>query len=142
MGGETEQNESGWTTDTLRYHMQRQIDDLRGLLDERHAAQTTAMNAALAAAEKAVAKAETAAEKRFESVNEFRSALTDAAARNVTRSEFDAAVGRNAERIDELRDRINRSEGRGVGLNAGWVYLLGGVSALAALFAIVVALTR
>lgn len=85
MSGETEQNVSGWTTDTLRVSlngqiaelresMQRQVDDLRVMLDERYVtqvkavdaaflAQQTAMQAALAAAETAVDKALLAAKE-------------------------------------------------------------------------------
>lgn len=46
--------------------------------------ETTAA-AALASSEKAIMKAETAADKRFDSVNEFRATLTDQASRFVTR---------------------------------------------------------
>ncbi len=44
---------------------------------------------ALSAAEKAISKAETATEKRFDSVNEFRQTLTDQAGQFITRMEFD-----------------------------------------------------
>jgi histone deacetylase complex regulatory component SIN3 len=51
-------------------------------------AQEKAVLAAMAAAEKAVTKAEIASEKRFESVNEFRKALSDQTATFITRIEF------------------------------------------------------
>lgn len=37
------------------------------------------------------------------------------------------------DRIDAVEGRLDRSEGRGLGLNSGWVYLLGGITALGAL---------
>jgi hypothetical protein len=66
MSGETARQESGWTVDTLKEH-------LESLLYE----QRTAMEAAFAASEKAILKAENATERRFESVNEFRAQLAE-----------------------------------------------------------------
>ena len=79
-------DESLWTVDVLREHIQRQLADLRNLLDERHTAQAKAvdaafesqqlaMRAALLSAEKAVTKAEIAADKRFELLNELRAGV-------------------------------------------------------------------
>lgn len=74
MSGETEDQVSGWTTDTALAHLQTQLDDLKARLDERYstqvaavndafAAQQTAMRTAFEAADKAVDKALEAAEK-------------------------------------------------------------------------------
>lgn len=49
-----------------------------------------ATQAALAAADRAVNKAEEATEKRFASVNEFRQTLTDQTSTFLTRAEFNA----------------------------------------------------
>ena len=162
MSGETEEQVSGWTVDTMYAHLQRQVDDLRSMLDERYATQTKAVDAAflaqqtamqtaltaaeravqtaLLAAEKAVIKAETAADKRFESVNEFRAQLADQARTFMARTEAEAAIARNTERVQELTDRLNRTEGRSTGLNAGWVFLVGAVSVISALAALYLAL--
>lgn len=140
MSGETEKNVSGWTTDTLHTHMDTQLRDLRSALDERHAAQqlalltalTTAEKAvdrAMQAAEKAVNKAEIAADKRFELLNELRDGVA-------TKEQVEAVD----KQIDDLKSRMDRTEGRGVGLNAGWVYLVGGVATLSVLLTIYLAL--
>lgn len=122
MSGETEANISGWTVDTLRENLQRQIDtqqdirdrqisDLRDMLQERYATQTKALDAAFAAAEKSVAtaldsaekavvKAETAAEKRFEAVNEFRGQLADQAATFIGRNEAEARILALGEKLE------------------------------------------
>lgn len=164
MSGETEDNISGWTVDTLRANVQRQIDDLRVMLDERYQTQTKATDAAFAAqqkametafiaadkavqtallsAEKAVTKAEVAAEKRFEATNEFRGQLADQAATFMPRTEADATSDRLAEQINELKDRMNRAEGRGLGLNSGWGYLLGALGAASVVVALVLSLTH
>ena len=77
---------------------------------------------ALAAADKAVSK-ETAAEKRFESVDEFRQTLCDQTRSLVSKVEFDAVRDSSAVRIADLASRLDKTEGKAVGLNAGWVYL-------------------
>lgn len=94
---------SEWTVDTLREH-------IMGLLAEKD----KQIAIALTSAEKAVTKAEAATEKRFDSVNEFRKTLSDQASSFVTRVEYDT-----------LKERIDRSEGKSLGLSAGWGYLVG-----------------
>lgn len=98
--------------------------DLR--YQQRFDAQAQAIKDALLAAEKAVSKAETANEKRFDGVNEFRRALTDQTATFVSRIEFNA-----------LKERMDRSDGRAGGFSAGWGYLIG-VAGLAVAIAIAV----
>jgi hypothetical protein len=104
----------GWTIDTLRALLMGQIVDLRTMLDERWATQTKALDAAfvaqqtamhtalesankevataMSAADKAVTKAETSTERRFQSVNGFRSQLADQARTFLTRDEADVRL--------------------------------------------------
>lgn len=118
------------------------------------------------ASKEAITKAEIATEKRFDSVNEFREQLADQATRFMPRSEAEAAIARatervqeitaaghllmpraeadsaldrNEERIQELTDRLNRSEGKGIGLNASWVYILSALAALGTIVSLYVA---
>jgi hypothetical protein len=114
---ESETFVSGWSVDTLHAHM---IELLRGkdLRDQqRFVAQQEAVTAALAAAEKAVtaaltaadravAKAEAAADKRFDSVNEFRGALTDSATKNLTRLEADSRFESMADKIEVVNSAV------------------------------------
>jgi hypothetical protein len=122
-----------------------------------------AIQAALASAEKAVAKAETASERRFEGVNEFRRTLSDQSATFLPRTEYDAAhtalvdrVNANSERMAalELRltSRLDRGEGSDVGaagqrteqrLNTGsLVGIAGTVLALVAIAVTIIIATR
>lgn len=78
-------------------------------------AQKEAVNAALVAADRAVVKAETASEKRFDAVNEFRATLADQAATLLPRTEGEARIQALADKLTELTDRVNRGEGIGVG---------------------------
>lgn len=154
--------ESEWTVGMLRALVEQQFRDQRLLLDERYATQTKALDAAFAsqqvamqtaltaaeravatamvAAEKATIKAETAADKRFEAVNEFRGQLADQARTFLPRAEATAVTAVLAEKIDNLATRIDKAEGRGAGLNAGWVYLLAGLAAAGTIVSVYLAL--
>jgi crotonobetainyl-CoA:carnitine CoA-transferase CaiB-like acyl-CoA transferase len=145
MSGETADRESGWTTDTLHSHVQRQIDDLRRLLDERYATQTKALDAAFAAADKAVTaallaakeavnKAEAAAEKRFESVNEFRAQLSDQAATFVPRGEADARFSALDEKLATALSHVDQDRGRGRGIEQIWAALIAVVAVAVAFY--------
>lgn len=144
MSGETEQNVSGWTTDTLHTYFQRQLDDLKVLLDERFLAQEKsgqiaihsqdeAVKAALASAKEAVTKAEIAIEKRFDAANQFRSQLSDQAHSFIPRSEHAAITERLMQDVQELKDRMNSfaGEARGSQLSKGNYYAaLAGVGSI------------
>lgn len=97
-----------WTIKTLKEH----FDALRA--DDRRV-----IDAALASADRANVKAEAAADKRFDAVNEFRGTLSDQAKLLASRVEVEALE----KRLQELADRVNKSDGRGLGLNAGWAYI-------------------
>jgi DNA-binding SARP family transcriptional activator len=119
------------------------VNALRTLIDERDVrynqrfqAQQEALTAALSAAKEAVAaallaadravsKAELAAEKRFESVNEFRGALSDQTAKLLPRVEADARFSNLEEKINRLdKADAGRSGGEIVKDNSGRVILL------------------
>lgn len=67
--------------------------------EQRFNAQEKAVNAALIAAKEAVEKAEAAASKRFDSVNEFRQTLSDQTATFIPRPEY-------TQRLDSLEKSI------------------------------------
>ena len=103
MSGETENNVSGWTVDTLKAH----FDTLRSTdltnIEKRFVAAEERTTLALTAADRAVVKAETATEKRFDAVNEFRATLADQASRLMPRAEVEQIVKGLNEKIDDLR---------------------------------------
>ncbi len=114
--------------------MQKQVNDLRTMLDERYATQTKAIDAAFiaqqtamqtaltaaeravqtasAAAEKAVLKAESAAEKRFEAVNEFRAQLADQQATFMPRELAETQIGELRRTLDRYAELFNRAQGQ------------------------------
>lgn len=85
------------------------------LLDERAVATQRATQAAFESAEKAVNKAEIAAEKRFESINDFREELSTQVATLMTRNEANVRISAISEKIDSLElrviSRLDMSEG-------------------------------
>ena len=105
----------------LRDTTRQQAEDHRRMLDERYATQTKALDAAFKAAEQAVAvalsnaekattKAETAADKRFDAVNEFRQVLSDQTSTFLPRVEYEQAHGTVVERISSVTERVNALE--------------------------------
>ena len=80
------------------------LKTLKAYFEELRKGDQTAVQAALQAAKEAVIKAETAADKRFESVNEFRAALSDQAKTQVTRIEWDASQSSMVEKIQRLEN--------------------------------------
>ena len=86
--------------------LEQRIDALKELTDQRLIAAGDAVVAALAAAKEAVAKAEVAADKRFESVNEFRGQAADQAARFLTRTEYNGAHTALVDSVNGLRAQI------------------------------------
>jgi hypothetical protein len=103
MSGETGASESGWTTDTLKAH----FDELRRTDQEttnrRFLGAEQAVNRALDAADKANVKSDAAIEKRFDGVNEFRKTLSDQTNTFMPRTEVEAIVKAQNEKIDDLR---------------------------------------
>jgi two-component sensor histidine kinase len=94
----------------------------------------------LAASDKAISKAEAATEKRFESVNEFRLTLSDQTKSFISKVEFEALRDTTGTRISGLSSRLDKIEGKAVGLTAGWIYLLGGLSAVGTVVSVFVAI--
>lgn len=107
-------NSKGWTFDTLLAHLEGQIKAVESAADNRFLGQGEAL-----------AKAETASEKRFDSVNEFRGTLSDQARQQMPRGEAEQAIKANSDKTDVLAIRLERIEGRGAGLSAGWAIVLG-----------------
>jgi hypothetical protein len=121
---------------TLEKLIDAKLATLRTII-ELHAAKSAA---SLAASDKAISKAEAATEKRFESVNEFRQTLSDQTKSFISKVEFEALRDTNGSRIADLASRLDKIEGKSVGLNAGWIYVLGGLSAAGTVTTIIAAI--
>ena len=105
------------------------------------------VDAAIAAAALATSKAESATEKRFEGVNEFRAALDDASKRQVPRAEYAQALNQIDEKIDAVKGALDskiadlKGSNR-AGASALWGYIVGAAGFLFGLITVVVLLSR
>jgi hypothetical protein len=153
MSGETEKDESAWTTDTLRTHLLALLAADSRRVEQRFESQEKAVAAALTAQKEATAAALSAAEKAVllaqanakdwqAASNEWRAAMNDRERTLMPRMEAEKGMAANAEKIDALAARIDRTEGRSGGINAGWGYLVGAVGLLATVIAIFFALSK
>jgi Flp pilus assembly protein TadB len=138
-GGETAKDVSGWTTDTLKAHIERLIYESDRRYNERFAAQEKAVVAALAAAAEAVAKAEYNAERWRNNANEWRAAMTDRERNFMSRDQADAMFDAVEKQLGDLKRSRDTSEGRIGGISAGWGYLAGLVGLAAAVVTVVLA---
>jgi len=127
----------GWTIDTLHEHLSVRLAEKDQRDQQRFDAQSQAIKDALQAAKEAVAKAETATERRFESVNEFRAQLADLVARLLPRTEYDAAQKALIEKIDSVASRLDRAEGTKTGGRDLWGYLAGAAGLIVAVVALI-----
>ena len=93
--------------------------------NQRFDAQEKAVAAALAAAKEAVTKAESAAEKRFDSVNEFRNTLKDQQINLMPRSETIALLKALDEKTQSNDVRITQLISRSEGANWLWGVITG-----------------
>lgn len=98
-------NSNGWTFDTLYIHVM-----------EISKAAKEGVNAAMASAEKAILKAETATEKRFDSVNEFRQAMRDQQENFASKSETSMRIDDLTKRLDRVDTGMGTASGKTAGL--------------------------
>jgi hypothetical protein len=113
MSGETEADVSGWTVDTVRVDLQRQIlamavvwdrqlNDFRVMLQERYETQTKAIEAAFVASQTAMQTALTSAEKAVQTAS-------TAAEKAVTKQEI--ATEKRFESVNEFRQTLTDQAG-------------------------------
>ena len=114
-------------------------------------AQDKAVTAALTTTQAAIMKAEAANEKRFESVNEFRSSLGDQARTLMPRAESEAlhkaSAERNeaaqnalAERLNNFNLRLNSMDAAGTGKQIGWASVVSVIAVITSVAGLVMIL--
>lgn len=80
------------------------------------------------ATEKAILKAEGASERRFEGVNEFRNTLSDQQRTLMPRSEVEVMRDSMAERVNALKEQMDRLLAERQGIKGGWALAAGAVT--------------
>jgi hypothetical protein len=100
-----EGNSNGWTFDTLYIYVM-----------EISKSAKEGVSAAMASSEKAILKAETATEKRFDSVNEFRQAMRDQQETFASKSETNLRLEELSKRLDRVTSGMELSTGKSSGI--------------------------
>lgn len=98
---------------------------LREYFEQKFESSDKAVAAALAAAEKAVLKAENANEKRFENVNEFRQTLSDQQKLFATKIETQLINEGIVARLKTIEDKHALESGERGGAKNLWIVILG-----------------
>jgi hypothetical protein len=136
VSGETENQVSGWTTDTIKYH----FDELRRTdlsnIEKRFDLAEKAVQQALLSADKASGKADAAMEKRFDNTNEWRGTLEDVTAKMMPRAEAQALIKAQEDKIEDLRGT------RRAGVTSIGTMVLGAAIVIGVLVQIVIAVVN
>lgn len=131
---------TGWTTETALAHVLALMRAQDQRNEQRFDAQEKAVLSALTAADRAVAKAELASEKRFEGVNEFRDALSDQQRTFIPRLEVEGQLAAVRKESDELKARVNGILSERTGVKGGYGYAVGVAGFVALLLGAVMSL--
>ena len=115
--------------------LEKMLDEREDRTKERFVALDKNISTAIAAADKAVGKAESATERRFEGVNEFRQTLADQASLLMPRAEYQVQHGALSEKLEGLKAGI---EERMSLLEKFYANLQGRLWAISAIWALVV----
>jgi hypothetical protein len=107
-------------------YLEAAIRSLREAFTLQIAYQKELSEHALAAADKAVVKAEMASEKRFDSVNEFRSTLSDQQRDLATKSEVNLRFTALEGRLNDVVEDARETKGRGLGVRDSSIDSRGG----------------
>lgn len=136
------------------------IESLKAYFDQRFVDQQTAVQAALvavqkqtadamAAAEKAVIKAETSNEARFAGVNEFRATLADQQRMLMPRAEVEVIVKGLESTIAALKEQLGKHDSQRVavtanagGMKEGWGMAVGAVGIVIAIVVFLMKFTQ
>ena len=103
-----------WTVDSLKEHIEKIFEE-----------KDKAISTALSSQEKAILKAETAAERRFELLNELRGGVA-------TKEQLEAVE----KRVTDHQTRLDTIQGRDSGKDISWGKLLGAAGFVSTLLGI------
>lgn len=116
-----------WNIKTLKEHLEILIKE-RDLKMQQH----------FESLDRAVNKAETATEKRFESVNEFRSQLADQSRTFIPRLEVEGLLKSMNDKISDLAKLIEKIDNQKSGASLMLAYIISGICALTAVISIII----
>ena len=125
------------------------MDERDKRYEERFKAMDEKTGLALTSSKEAVTKAETATEKRFDAVNEFRGTLSDQASTLLPRAEAGARFSGYDEKLEEIKKEIvflretrSQMQGRSFGFSASWAIAMSLLMVAIGLIGVIVTLAR
>ena len=114
---------------------EQRFNDSQTAVDAALVSVDSARVAALLAVKEAVQKQETASEKRFESVNEFRATLADQQRMLMPRIEAEQRIQALEKQLEILRTGFVERRAQGAGMREMWGYIIGAIGVLLAILA-------
>ena len=121
---------------------EQRFDERDRRYEQRFIAQQNAVLQALDSAKEAVVKAETATEKRFEGVNEFRAQLADQARELMPRKETENLMTTIADRVLVLERKSDTEQGRTLGASATIAIIISVAVTIASVIGVILALLQ
>ena len=113
---------SKWTIDTLKEHFQILLKSNEKKIKQK-----------FKSLQRAVGKAETASDKRFESVNEFRNTLADQSRTFIPRIEAESRFNSLERQIIDLKTELEKVKNIKAGSQVVWAYVIAAVSLMVAI---------
>jgi hypothetical protein len=110
VSGETENQVSGWTVDTLNGHVSRILQERDHRYEQRFKAQEAASNQQLKAHQEATTLAEENAQRWRENANEWRASMNDRESKFMPRTEALSISERLTEYINGQNERLTERE--------------------------------
>ncbi len=139
----TQSGTTGWTVETLKEYVDQRFDASQKAVEAALQAAEKMGGAALASADRAVSKAEVAAEKRFDATNEFRGQQKDMITTLFPRMEAEQrfnAFDDRLKKVEEFRDRMSGGEDRQTSMKNTTMWAVG--LAIATIIAIVTVILK
>lgn len=133
---------SEWSVETLKEFVLTLFAEKDRAVQAALAAQKELATMALANADKAVAKAEIATEKRFDSVNEMRAMVEKVLEDRMPKSEGLLRLSALDKGQDDLQTRLAALEGKGRGFAGGWGWAVGVAGFVSLIVGVFLALRR
>lgn len=121
----------GWTLETLKTYIESKIEGV-----EKNAA------LALSASEKAITKAEAAAEKRADASNEIRAAMVDQQKNFANLAQTNLQFANLTQRIEAVERAIASSKDKSAGVGQTWGLLAAVIFATAAMVGLIFVVLR
>jgi hypothetical protein len=128
VSGETRADVSAWQVDTLHDHFTELLNEMDKRYEQRFHAQEILRKENDVLNNRALVSALAANEKRLDAMNEFREQLKDQSASFIGRAELMQNTKMFDDKIDVIERRLDRTDGKGEGINVIWLFVVNGGS--------------